>query len=83
MIEEAFVNGDSIIHRLDPRVKTVIAFLFSIVVATSDRFVALIPSIFLSVSSIYLARLPLKNAHIANGSPRRAFDTAAPSNLRY
>ncbi len=60
MIEEAFVNGDSIIHRLDPRVKTVIAFLFSIVVATSDRFVALIPAIFLSVSFIFLARLPLK-----------------------
>jgi len=60
MIEEAFVNGDSIIHRLDPRVKTIVACLFSIVVATSDRFVALIPAIFLSITFICLARLPIK-----------------------
>ena len=60
MIEEFFINGNSIIHRLDPRVKTIVAGSFSLVVAVSDRFVALIPAFLLALSFIFLARIPLK-----------------------
>ncbi len=60
MIEERFVHGDSAIHRLDPRAKMIIALAFSIVVASSYRFVALMPAIFVSVFFAFLARLPIK-----------------------
>ena len=57
MLEERFVHGESVIHRLDPRVRTVVAGAFSIVVATSDRFVALVPAIMIAFSFLLLARL--------------------------
>ena len=60
MIEESFFIGDSVIHRLDPRAKLIVAAAFSVVVATSDRFVALVPAILMAVSFIFLARLSLK-----------------------
>lgn len=60
MIEERFVHVDSAIHRLDPRAKMIIALAFSIVVATSHRFVALMPAILVSVFFAFLARLPIK-----------------------
>lgn len=60
MIEEDFVHGDSPIHRLDPRVKTVVAGVFSIVVAASDRFLALVPAIVLALVFVSLSKLPIK-----------------------
>ncbi|MDY7036456.1 MAG: energy-coupling factor transporter transmembrane component T, partial [Thermodesulfobacteriota bacterium] len=60
MIEEGFINGDSIIHRLDPRVKIILASMFSIVVAISDRFMALIPAVTLAFFFVLLARLSIK-----------------------
>ena len=60
MIEEGFAHGDSLIHGLDPRVKTVVAGSFSIVVAICDRFVALIPALLVAVSFMLLARVRLK-----------------------
>lgn len=60
MIEERFVHGDSVIHRLDPRVRTVVAGAFSIVVATSDRFVALVPAIIIAFSFLLLARVSFR-----------------------
>jgi len=60
LIEEDFLIGDSVIHRLDPRAKVITAAAFSIVVAVSERFVALLPSILVAVSFIFLARLSLK-----------------------
>ena len=60
MIEESFLIGDSVIHRLDPRAKVITAAAFSIVVALSDRFVALLPSLLVAVSFVFLARLSLK-----------------------
>ena len=57
MLEESFVHGDSVIHRLDPRVRTVVAGAFSIVVATSDRFVALVPAIMIAFSFLLIARI--------------------------
>lgn len=60
MLEESFVHGDSVIHRLDPRVRTVVAGAFSIVVATSDRFVALAPALIIALSFLLLARLSFR-----------------------
>ncbi len=60
MIEESFFHGDSVIHRLDPRVRTVFAGLFSIVVATSDRLVALVPAMIIAVTFLLLARLSFR-----------------------
>ena len=60
MLEERFVHGDSVIHRLDPRVRTVVAGAFSIVVATSDRFVALVPAIIIAFSFLLLARVSFR-----------------------
>jgi cobalt/nickel transport system permease protein len=60
MIEENFANGSSAIDQLDPRVKVVVAGSFSIVVATADRFLALIPAMTLSLFFMLLAGLSLK-----------------------
>ena len=60
MIEEIFTHGSSVIHGLDPRVRIVAAFAFSIVVAVCDRFVALGFAVGVSVVLILIARLPLK-----------------------
>ena len=50
VIEESFVNGDSVIHCLDVRVKIIMAGVFSIIVTVSDRFGALIPAIIFAMS---------------------------------
>ena len=53
-------GGDSLIQRLDPRVKIVVIFLFSVVVAVSNRFVVLLLGLALGLSMALLARLPVK-----------------------
>ncbi len=58
MIEQSFDIGDSIIHRFDPRSKIIVACIFSVVVALSDRFSAVIPGVVFGSFLIYLARLP-------------------------
>ena len=60
MLEESLVHGDSMIHRLDPRVRTVVAAAFSIVVATSDHFVALVPALIIAFSFLLLSRVSLR-----------------------
>jgi cobalt/nickel transport system permease protein len=60
VLEEGFIAGDSVIHRLDPRVKSIVAGIFSIVVAVSDRFLALIPALLIALLFVFLARLPIK-----------------------
>lgn len=60
MIEETFVLGNSAIHRLDPRVRTITAAAFSLVVALSDRFTALVPAALFAGLLLLLARLPLR-----------------------
>ena len=59
MIEE--INGyDSFIQRLDPRVKIVIASLFSVVVAVSGSFLVLISALILSLFIVIAARIPIR-----------------------
>jgi cobalt/nickel transport system permease protein len=60
MLEEGFASGDSPIHRLDPRVRIVVAAGFSLVVATADRFLAVIPSLLLAACLVVVSKLPLK-----------------------
>lgn len=60
MINEPFSIGDSIIHRIDPRFKVVIAVLFSIVVAVSYRFPTLLAALILAGGLILFAHLDLK-----------------------
>ncbi len=59
MIEE-LAGGDSLIRRLDPRVKIVVVFLFSIAVAVSNRFVVLMLALGLGICIVLAARLPIK-----------------------
>lgn len=60
MIGEEFSSGDSFVHRLDPRIKIIIAILFSIVVAVADRFPVLLLGLFFSICLIAIARLSIK-----------------------
>ena len=61
MIEEDFCGGNSLIHRLDPRVKILVACAFSIVVAISNRLPALLSAVLISLVLVALARLPFKS----------------------
>ncbi|TET95337.1 MAG: cobalt ECF transporter T component CbiQ, partial [Desulfobacteraceae bacterium] len=45
IIEEQFSTGESFVHSLDPRVKIIVAILFSVVVAVSSNFSALLPAL--------------------------------------
>ncbi|MFC1891762.1 cobalt ECF transporter T component CbiQ [Thermodesulfobacteriota bacterium] len=60
MVEEDFATGNSLIHNLDPRVKTIIASVFSVIVGVSDRYSALIPALFIALIFVFLAQLPFK-----------------------
>ncbi len=64
LIEQDFLFGDSVIHRLDPRARIIVAAVFSIVVATSDRFAALVPAMMVAVCFIFVAGLPLKKVSL-------------------
>lgn len=59
MIEELSNNGDSYAHGLDPRVKIVVVFLFSALVAVSDQFQVLSGAIMLSLLTVVPIRVPL------------------------
>ncbi|MBW1997133.1 MAG: cobalt ECF transporter T component CbiQ [Deltaproteobacteria bacterium] len=71
MIEEVFTEGNSLIHRLDPRVKVVVATLLSIVVAVSESFEALVPAMGMSLLLVAFARINprelIKRVLIVNG----------------
>jgi len=60
VIWEDFASVDSLIHHLDPRVKIVLVFLFSVVVAVSTRFVVLVSALALGVCVTWLGRVPIK-----------------------
>lgn len=58
MISEPFATGDSVIHRLDPRLRIIFAIAYSLVVAVSNRYEALVPALLASLVMVGLARLP-------------------------
>lgn len=59
MISEPFVAGPSAIHHLDPRVRIVLATVFSIVTALLSGFPALAVALLFSAAAVLCARLPL------------------------
>jgi cobalt/nickel transport system permease protein len=59
-----FATGDSLLHRLDPRVKIVVAALFSVVVAVADRYGCLVTAVCLSLTLLFLARLSLREVFL-------------------
>ncbi|MGM0451556.1 MAG: cobalt ECF transporter T component CbiQ [Thermodesulfobacteriota bacterium] len=60
MIEEPFAHGNSILHRLDPRVKIVTAVVYSVVVAVVYQFPALAAAFVISTLLLRMAGLNLK-----------------------
>ena len=59
MVCETFSQGDSIVHRLDPRGRVVAAAAFSVLIAVSSRFVVLWAGLAVAVALAFGARLPL------------------------
>ena len=57
MIEQRFAQGDSLVHRLDPRPRIVIAFLFSILIAVSTRISVASAGLVVGAILVVLARL--------------------------
>jgi cobalt/nickel transport system permease protein len=57
LIKEKFSEGDSFLHKLDPRVKITVALLFSVIVAVSDKYTSLIGALFFAIVAVILARL--------------------------
>ena len=59
-----FASGDSLLHRLDPRVKLVIALLFSVIVAVADRSFCLATAFCFSLALLLIARLSLREVFL-------------------
>jgi len=59
VIREGFLPRDSVIHRLDPRVKMVLVSVFSVLVAISKQFSVLTLALALGLFVTLLARIPL------------------------
>ncbi|EIM63657.1 cobalt ECF transporter T component CbiQ [Desulfobacter postgatei] len=60
MLSEAFAGGNSILHRLDPRLRIVFATLFSFLLAVSKSFPTMTAGLGLSMVMIGLSQIPLK-----------------------
>ena len=59
MIEE-LANGDSLIEQLDPRVKIVVVFIFSMVVAVLNQIPVLLCALMLGFLIVLTAKVPIK-----------------------
>jgi len=59
MVCDTFLQRDSVVHRLDPRVRIVVALAFSLVVALSGRFAVLGAGLALAILGAVVARLPV------------------------
>ena len=57
MITETFAFGDSIVHRIDPRVRVISAVLYSFIVALSGATATLLAAVAVSAGLVFLARL--------------------------
>ena len=57
MIPEALAGGRSVIHSIDPRLKVVLALIYSFVVALSSSFVILLSGLATSMVLVMVSRL--------------------------
>jgi len=60
MLENEFIARDILIHRLDPRVKIISVFSFSVVVALLNNWHSLVFAFLLGLYALYLSGLPAK-----------------------
>jgi cobalt/nickel transport system permease protein len=60
LIKENFSEGNSILHRLDPRVKIIVALFFSVIVAVTDKYISLSGGLIFAVGAVAVARLRIK-----------------------
>ncbi|MEN3190213.1 MAG: cobalt ECF transporter T component CbiQ [Atribacterota bacterium] len=60
LIKEKFSEGDSLLHRLDPRIKIIVALFFSVIIAVTDKYTSLWGALFLAVAAVAVARLRTK-----------------------
>jgi cobalt/nickel transport system permease protein len=71
MLQETFSAGTSLIHRLDPRSRIVMAVLYAFVVALTNRFPALLAACAFSFVLVGVSRLPIldlaKRIAVVNG----------------
>lgn len=71
MMETGFEQGSSFAHRMDPRARLVVTLAFSVVVALSSRFEALVPALAGAVVLVSAVRLPpvgvIKRLLVVNG----------------
>ena len=57
LIKENFSEGNSFIHKLDPRVKIIVALLFSVIVAVTDKYTSLLAALLFAIGVVVIARL--------------------------
>jgi cobalt/nickel transport system permease protein len=60
LIKERFSEGDSPLHRLDPRVKIIVVLFFSVIVAVTDKYTSLSGALLFAVIAVAVARLKTK-----------------------
>jgi cobalt/nickel transport system permease protein len=60
MISEPFAIGDSMIHRLDPRIRVSLTGVYAFVIALAYQFPVLIMAFVLSSIPVFIARIDLK-----------------------
>ncbi len=60
MINEPFAIGDSVIHRLDPRIRISLTVVYAFVIALAYRFPVLIIALILSSILVFIARVDIK-----------------------
>jgi len=60
IINESFSEGRTFIHKIDPRIRLITAFLFSVIISVSGSFHSLVLALAIALCLLVLARLPLK-----------------------
>lgn len=60
MVCETYFQGDSVVHRLDPRGRVVVAVVFSVLIAVSERYAVLGGGLAAGIALAVVARLPVK-----------------------
>lgn len=60
IINESFSEGNTFIHQLDPRVRLLSAFLFSIVISVSNQVIPVGSALIITLLFLAISKLPLK-----------------------
>ena len=60
MFEDEFAQRDSFLHRLDPRVKIIVVFFFSVLAAVANRFTVLWLALGFSVVVVLISSTPIR-----------------------